>query len=129
MKRSLFGCFGFFGSNRIWPKNSAAMMSAAEQEDDGCPLPACVVAAMERMRNWLAMAVSCSIRSWFMASLFWRNVAVNLRKESRDFGARRPVLCPRGFILDAPDGDSRLTALCQAQRHRRPGKSTCAAPT
>ena len=45
----------------MWPKNSAATMSAAEQQEVGCPLPAAVVASMEWMRNWFAMPFKSSM--------------------------------------------------------------------
>src|SRR5262249_1429207 len=38
--RSLLRALGFVGSYRMTEKNSAATMSAAEQQLDGCPLPA-----------------------------------------------------------------------------------------
>jgi hypothetical protein len=36
-------------------------MSAAEQHEVGCPLPAAVVAVMEWMRSWLAMPFKSSM--------------------------------------------------------------------
>src|SRR5256712_6545414 len=52
--RSLFGCLGFFGSNRMTEKNRVAAMSAAEQQLVGCPLPASVVERTLRIRSRVA---------------------------------------------------------------------------
>ena len=41
----------------MWPKNSAAITSAAEQHEVGWPLPAAVVEVIEWMRNWFDPAV------------------------------------------------------------------------
>src|SRR2546429_2843232 len=54
MNRSLSGLRGFFGSNRISAKNSAATRSAAEQHDVGCPLAASEVDLIESIRNCVA---------------------------------------------------------------------------
>jgi uncharacterized membrane protein len=43
------------------PKNSAAMISAAEQHVLGCPLPASVVARTESMRRRVAMFISAAV--------------------------------------------------------------------
>jgi hypothetical protein len=45
---------GSAASKRISAKNSAAMISAAEQQVLGCPLPAAVVARTESMRRRVA---------------------------------------------------------------------------
>src|SRR5579859_3493196 len=57
-KRSLPGFFGFLGSNFIPPKNSAAIMSAAEQHVLGCPDPAWVVIWTEWMRSRVATSLN-----------------------------------------------------------------------
>ncbi|SPE61307.1 hypothetical protein SBV1_640013 [Verrucomicrobia bacterium] len=49
------------------PKNNAATKSAAEQQEVGCPLPAAVVAAIEWIRNWLAMPLIVSMSMSFMS--------------------------------------------------------------
>ena len=52
--RSLFGFFGFLGSNLMTEKNRVATMSAAERQLVGCPLPAAVVARTLRIRKRVA---------------------------------------------------------------------------
>src|SRR5947209_18134313 len=50
----------------MWAKNKAATISAAEQHEVGCPLPAAVVALIESIRNWLAMPFKLSMSMSFM---------------------------------------------------------------
>ena len=52
--RSLFGFFGFLGSNLMTEKNRVATISAAERQLVGCPLPAAVVARTLRIRKRVA---------------------------------------------------------------------------
>ena len=61
--RSLLGNFGFFGSYRITEKNRTATMSAAEQQLEGCPLPASVVAFTLSMRRCVALLAKAVRRS------------------------------------------------------------------
>src|SRR5688572_30737188 len=63
MKRSLLGCLGFFGSYRITAKKSTATMSAAEQQLDGCPLPASEVARTLSIRRVVALFWSAVINA------------------------------------------------------------------
>jgi hypothetical protein len=53
--RSAPACRGRFGSNRNSPKKSDAMISAADMQLVGWPLPAAVVARTESMRSRVAM--------------------------------------------------------------------------
>ena len=55
----------------MWPKNSAATTSAAEQQEVGWPLPAAVVAVMEWMRNWFAMPFNNSMSVSIMEPLVY----------------------------------------------------------
>jgi hypothetical protein len=61
--RSLFGNFGFFGSYRITEKNKTATMSAAEQQLEGCPLPASLVALTLSIRRCVALLARVVRRS------------------------------------------------------------------
>src|SRR5437867_3870140 len=54
MNRSLPGCRGSFGSNRISAKKSAATRSAAEQQLVGCPVPLSEVDVIESIRSCVA---------------------------------------------------------------------------
>src|SRR5829696_7279919 len=53
--RSLLGALGFFGSYRITEKNKVATISAAEQQLDGWPLPASLVARTLLIRSSVAL--------------------------------------------------------------------------
>src|SRR5580658_4592908 len=60
-KRSPASAFGFFGSNFIVLKNSAAIISAIDRHDVGCPDPACVVMRREWLRSMRALSASAEI--------------------------------------------------------------------
>src|SRR4029077_13831814 len=61
--RSLLRAFGFLGSYRMTEKNSAATISAAEQQLDGCPLPASLVARTLSIRRCVALFCSSASNS------------------------------------------------------------------
>src|SRR5687767_9413752 len=63
MNRSLPGCCGFFGSNRISAKNNAATRSAAEQQLVGWPLPASEVERTESIRSRVAALLRAGSRT------------------------------------------------------------------
>jgi hypothetical protein len=54
MKTSLPACLGLRGSYRITEKNKTDMISAAETQLVGCPLPAAVVARIDSIRSLVA---------------------------------------------------------------------------
>ena len=60
--RSLSWLCGSRGSYRISAKKSAAMISAAEQQVLGWPLPAAVVDTTESIRSRVAMFISACVR-------------------------------------------------------------------
>src|SRR5437867_1376372 len=105
MKRSLLGCLGFFGSYRITAKNNAATMSAAEQQLDGCPLPASVVARTLSIRRVVALfcsaVISCRVDTLGEPILS----PFTLRDRSKLYNAKREI----GDIWDVsePNKDTR----------------------
>src|SRR5690606_599246 len=88
--RSLSGREGLSGSKRIPPKKRAATMSAAEQQEDGCPLPAAVVLRTESMRRRVAM--------------LWSAVTVELAGDVTHNLRRKSSLPQRHRVFRRQDG-------------------------
>ena len=60
-KRSRSGSLGFFGSTRMWLKNTLTTSSTQEREPPGWPLPALAVMLMISRRTALQIGLSSAV--------------------------------------------------------------------